>query len=85
MRIDMISCLLCDIAISASLVYYFKSSLDALDPLPDLPSKMVTVLQKLIVVAVNQGLLLWYVCICLFVFRPLYILLGHIADSDATV
>lgn len=50
MIIDMSSSLLCDITISASLLYYFKTNLNALDPIPDLPSRMVVVLQKLIVV-----------------------------------
>lgn len=61
MRIQLISCLLCDVAISGSLIYYFRAALATLEPIQSVPSRTAIILQKLIVLSVNQGLLLWCV------------------------
>lgn len=61
MRIQLVSCLICDVAISGSLIYYLKAGLATLEPIEIVPSRTATILQNLIVLSVNQGMLLWCV------------------------
>lgn len=61
MNIQLFGSLLCDVVIAGSLIYYFKANLATLEPMQGNPNRMATILKKLIVFSVNQGLLLWCV------------------------
>jgi len=60
-QIELVSSLLCDVAISSSLIYYFRTN-------RGIHRRTETILQKLILFSVNQGLLLSIVTIITLVY-----------------